>query len=157
MRLDTNLWIAAALVPAIVALAYAGVAVDDSTLGLSKTSVFSTPDPIVPKSEAKEPGENTTGDAYFPGSPPVIPHQIEDFLPIGLESNLCVDCHDLPDQIGREPEEGEPTPMPASHYTDLRRSPEKVGKNLIGARFVCTQCHAPQTDAEPLVINTYRK
>jgi len=157
MKLDRKMWIAAALVPAIIALAYAGAAVDDSKLGLSKTSVFSTPDPIVPKSEAKEPGENETQEAYFQGSPPVIPHQVEDFLPIQLESNLCIDCHDLPDQIGEVREQGRPTPIPASHYTDLRRNPEKVGKTLIGARFVCTQCHVPQADAEPLVINTYRQ
>jgi cytochrome c-type protein NapB len=131
--------------------------VEDTRLGLSKDSVFSTPDPIVAVNEAGEPGENETLGAYFSGSPPVIPHQIEEFLPVRVGENLCLDCHDLPDLIGEELETGDPTPMPASHYTDLRRSPDEVTPNVIGARYVCTLCHAPQTNAEPLVINTYRQ
>ena len=70
---------------------------------------------------------------------------------------MCLECHDLPDQIGQEPAPGEPSPMPASHYTDLRRSPDEVTQEVIGARYVCTQCHAPQTNAQPLVANTYRQ
>jgi cytochrome c-type protein NapB len=131
--------------------------VEDTTLGLSKDSVFSTPDPIVAVNEAGEPGENETLGAYFPGSPPVIPHQIEEFLPVRVDENLCVDCHDLPDLIGEEIEPGDPTPMPATHYTDLRRSPDEVAPSVIGARYDCTQCHATQTNAELLVINTYRQ
>lgn len=157
MRLNRGVWIAAATVSVMMTLIHACGAVDDRELGLSKTSVFSTPDPIVATMEAKEPGESEPLEPYFSGSPPVIPHQVEDFLPIQLENNLCLDCHDQPDQIGEEREEGEPTPIPASHYTDLRHSPEQVTQELIGARFVCTQCHAPQTGAEPLVVNTYEQ
>lgn len=131
--------------------------VDDAQLGLSKTSVFSTPDPIVATSTAGEPGENVTSDAYFSESPPLIPHQVEEYLPIRIGENLCLDCHDLPDQIGEPVAGGDPTPAPASHYTDLRRSPGEVTDTIIGARFSCMQCHAPQADAEPLVANTYRQ
>jgi cytochrome c-type protein NapB len=126
----------------------------DAELGLSKESVFSTPEPIVPATKAKDPGENETREAYFSGAPPVIPHLVEDSLPIKVGENMCMDCHDLPDQIGVKREHGEPTPMPESHYMDLRRSPDKVTKKVIGARYFCVQCHAPQADAEPLVANT---
>ena len=131
------------------------VAADD--LGLSKTSVFSTPAPIVPVSTAKEPGENELVGAYFTGSPPLISHAIEDYLPIRIGENLCLDCHALPDEIGRKPAQGDPTPVPASHYTDLRRNPDEVTQEVTSARFLCTQCHAPQLDASPLVANTYRQ
>ena len=131
--------------------------VDDSELGLSKTSVFATPDPIVPTSKAKSPGENQTMKRYFSGQPPAIPHQVEDYLPITIAENLCLDCHDLQEQIGKERGEGEPTPIPVSHYTDLRRNPNEIKKKLVGARFNCTQCHTPQTDSKLLVANTYRQ
>jgi len=52
---------------------------------------------------------------------------------------------------------GEPTPLPASHYTDLRNAPGKVGDTVTGARWVCTSCHVPQTDAKPLVGNRFTR
>jgi cytochrome c-type protein NapB len=131
--------------------------VTDDDLGLSKDSVFSTPDPIVAATTAKEPGENELLGAYFSESPPSISHDIEGLVPIKLDENLCLGCHDLFDEIGNETGPGDPTPMPASHYTDLRRNPDEVTSTLIGARFVCTQCHVPQADAAPLVANTYRQ
>ena len=127
----------------------------DSELGLSKSSVFSTPEPIVATSPAIEPGENELLGAYFSGSPPSISHDISDFVPIKINDNLCLDCHDLVDMIGDKIGPGEPTPMPVSHYTDLRHNPDVVTDSLIGARFNCTQCHVQQTDAPTLVDSTY--
>jgi len=132
-----------------------GKAVSADELGLSKTSVFSTPAPIVAHDAGKDPGENELLGAYFSGAPPMIPHRIEDYLPIRAGENLCLDCHLLPDMLGEPHEAGEPTPIPASHYTDLRHAPGKVTKQLIGARFTCVQCHRPQSHAKPLVANTY--
>ena len=131
--------------------------VDSAELGLSKTDVMEMPDPIVPVSSAGEPGENLKEEAYFEGSPPVVPHDVSEFLPIQLDNNACAECHVLPDEIGKEVAEGDPTPVPESHLTDLRKEPGTVTKQLIGARFVCTQCHAPQADATPLVVNTYEQ
>ena len=85
----------------------------------------------------------------------MIPHLIEDSLPILVGQNMCIDCHELPDSIGAKRMPGEPTPAPKSHYTDLRRNPNTVKKRIIGARYFCVQCHAPQTDAKPLVENTF--
>ncbi len=149
-------------ITAVAVLALAGFAgeekktVEDAELGLSKTSVFDTPDPVVAPNQGKEPGENELLEAYFSGSPPMISHQVDDFLPLKIGENMCLDCHLLPEMIGEKVEAGEPTPIPASHYTDLRRSPDKVTKELIGARFTCVQCHRPQADAKPLVANTYK-
>jgi nitrate reductase cytochrome c-type subunit len=71
--------------------------------------------------------------------------------------DVVLDCHDDLAMLGQEIAEDEPTPMPESHYTDLRRTPKVVGTAPIGARYVCTQCHAAQTDAVPLVDNTYKQ
>jgi cytochrome c-type protein NapB len=144
-----------------VALLLVGVAlaqdVADDELGLDKNSVFSTPDPIVPRTAQMDPGENLKLGSYFDDGPPLISHRIQDVLPITLMENLCLDCHDDLAMLGQEIAEDEPTPMPESHYTDLRRTPKVVGTAPIGARYVCTQCHAAQTDAVPLVDNTYKQ
>lgn len=127
-------------------------AIEDKNMGLSKTSVFDTPTP--------EPftysNSGETLPVSFQGAPPQIPHTIDNYLPLTASRNQCMACHDQPDMIGRKAK-GQPTPMPKSHYTDLRRSPEKPGKEVIGSRFVCTQCHAPQADVSPLVENTAEK
>ncbi len=144
-------------VACLVALVPCGAAIADDDFGLSKMSIYSTPDPIVTTTKAGEPGENELIDAYFDESPPVIPHVVDEYLPITISDNQCIDCHDAPDQIGKKLAKDEAPPSPASHYTDLRRAPDKVTNTLIGSRFVCTQCHAGQQDTAPLVESTYRQ
>ena len=131
--------------------------VGDEELGLDKNSVFDTPDPIVASVSGGEPGENQRTGGYFSEAPPTIPHQIDGFLPIRTDDNQCLNCHDDQSQIGEPVAAGDPTPIPASHYTDLRRNPNEVTQALIGARHVCVQCHVPQHDATPLVQNTYQQ
>jgi cytochrome c-type protein NapB len=82
----------------------------------------------------------------------VISHGIAEFLPITRSSNLCLDCHGVPGPKKK----GEPTPVPASHFVDFRKAPGKKGEKVAGARWICTACHVPQTDAKPLVGTTYR-
>ncbi len=125
--------------------------------GLSKVSVFDNPDPLVTTQAGREPGENEALGAYFDESPPLIPHLVADYLPITIKDNQCLDCHDAPDRIGKKLGRDEEPPMPASHYTDLRNAPHKVTGKPIGARFVCTQCHAGQQETEVLVESTYRQ
>ena len=157
MKMCAQILIAAAVILCLAAVGCAGKVEEtqDSLLGLSKTSVFDTPDPVLAEITAGEPGENETAAAYFNEAPPMIPHRIEDFIPIRIGENQCMECHDLKDMIGQELAAGDPTPIPASHYTDLRNDPGTVTDQVVGARFTCTQCHAPQTNAEPLVANSY--
>ncbi|MCP3958759.1 MAG: hypothetical protein GY719_12975 [bacterium] len=150
------------IIAAAVAL-FVGVVVADEVkeeiFGLSG-SVFDTPDPLVPAASAGEPGENQKLGSYFEDMPPLISHQIADQLPITLEENLCLDCHHLPGEIGTEIGAEDATPVPESHYVDTRKVGGSISLTdgalkLVGARYVCTQCHAAQTDAEPLVPSTY--
>ncbi len=124
-------------------------------MGLSRGSVFEVPEPKVYTSKAGQPGQNQLLPRAYQGAPPQIPHDVTDFLPITAESNLCIACHNLPEQWDKKREPGTATPIPRSHYTDLRRAPEKVTNHLINARYNCNQCHVPQLDATPLVENTF--
>ena len=122
----------------------------DKELGLSKTTVFEVPSPPAYQDEASGPGEKPLPKRVNRENPPVIPHGAGDFLPITRASNMCIDCHG----IDGPKKKGEPTPIPASHYLDLRR--ETKGKDVAGARYVCISCHVPRTDAKPAVGSTYK-
>jgi cytochrome c-type protein NapB len=143
-----------ALVLALVAAAGqdapppAGIA--DRDLGLSRTSVFAAPAPPAVIDNESAPGEAPVLPRAYPGAPPRVPHGIAALLPITRRDNFCVDCHLIDEKV-----EGGPTPIPASHQTDLRRAPGEVGGKVVGARWVCVSCHAPVTGAPPLVGNGF--
>lgn len=139
---------APALPPAPIANTPAEPAgIPDRELGLARGSVFEVLAPPAVVAEGSSPGELPLPPRAYPGAPPVIPHTVGDLLPITRTQNVCLDCHQLPGAKVA----GEPTPIPATHYVDLRRAPEKLGKRVAGARFVCTACHVSRTDQAPLV------
>ena len=125
-------------------------AVPDTELGLSKASVFVVPEPPPTPVNDSEPGERPTVPASFPQQPPVIPHGVADFLPIGLGDNACLECHAVAEKV-----EGEATPIPSSHYVDLRRAPEVVAAEVAGTRWQCLACHPASRDSPDLVDNTF--
>jgi cytochrome c-type protein NapB len=136
---------------AAAAIACAGPAgTPDTDLGLSKTSVFDAPSPDPVQEERAEPGEKPPAPRAYAGSPPVIPHEVPEFLPITLEQNACLDCH-----MTEEKTPGEPTPIPSSHYVDLRNAPAEARDTIAGARHVCVTCHVARSEAQPLVASRF--
>lgn len=130
-------------------------AVADKDMGLSKTSVFDTPDPETFSYSDKFPGSSSVFPRAYPDAPPQIPHNIDSFKPITTDNNACMGCHNNPSMRGKEIPEGMPTPMPESHYIDLRHKPDTVREQIVEARYVCTQCHVPQANVEVLVENSF--
>lgn len=124
----------------------------DTQIGLSKSSVFDTPAPEAILWNTSEPGDLALPMRGAPEEPPVIPHGVAEFLPILFDDNQCVDCHEVD---VKEP--GEPTPVPQSHYEDLRRAPGEYGDTIVGARFNCVSCHVSPGDNELLVESIFGK
>lgn len=84
----------------------------------------------------------------FQQQPPLIPHATMYFDDINLEENQCLSCHDVTTyKEKRAPKIGK------SHFLDRDG---KVQKAVSKSRYACVQCHVPQTDAPPLVDNTFR-
>ena len=136
--------------------ALADDAIVDKNLGLSKTSVYDSPSHTPYHYAEQFPGGSERLPRAYLNAPPQIPHNIEPFIPIKANNNMCLGCHNQPDNMGKIVK-GQPTAMPKSHYTDLRNAPNEMQKQPIGARFVCTQCHVPQANVKPLVENTFNK
>jgi len=157
--------------------------VDETTLGLRKTSLFQEDNVAPPavKEDRPAPGAAARFERAYVNAPPMIPHSVEGLLPITKDNNQCLGCHmpDVAKSMGA-------TPIPATHFTNYR--PETVLKNgellkegkvvglkgdignvgdiklakkkklnhLYQGRYNCSQCHAPQANVKTAVANTFK-
>ncbi len=101
-------------------------------------------DPPVYEYGDQRPGQSQRLPREFEGAPPLIPHAIRGLTPITAKNNACVRCH------GRAGATTGPPPASASHFVDMREAPGVARPQVAGARWNCTACHVPQTNA-PLV------
>jgi cytochrome c-type protein NapB len=83
----------------------------------------------------------------YPEQPPVIPHAIDGYQ-ITLRTNQCLTCH------ARQFIEGSGAPMiSVTHFMDRDG---QILADVTPRRYFCNACHVSQTDAKPLVANTFR-
>lgn len=80
--------------------------------------------------------------------PPLIPHKIEGYE-VDKNFNRCMDCH----AWSRYQETGA-TKVSLTHFKD--RDGGELS-NISPRRYFCMQCHVPQTDAKPLVPNSFKR
>ncbi len=79
--------------------------------------------------------------------PPLIPHSTQGYT-INIKSNKCLSCHSWANYKDKGA-----TKISLTHFTD--RDGHDLA-NVSARRYFCTQCHAPQVDARPLVQNTFK-
>ncbi len=83
----------------------------------------------------------------YPMQPPTIPHKTDGYQ-VDLNSNKCLTCHSR-----RRTEESQAPMVSVTHYMD------RDGNFLAEVsprRYFCNQCHVVQTNARPLVENTFQ-
>jgi len=139
----------------------------EESIGLRNTDLYSEKaDTVGDKTQyiKKRAGESQLITRAFENAPPMIPHNVEDMLPITINNNTCTGCHTPPvaKSMGA-------TSIPKSHFTNFRPDTslnengkiEKEGKvvdntsdfktvgkkldQLSGTRFNCSACHVPQS------------
>lgn len=125
------------------------VAVQDDSLGLSRVSVFEVETPSAFDYPDLDPKTSGTLPRAWEGAPPQIPHSVKKYLPVKAKLNECLDCHEKPETIGKG-EKGKSSPMPDSHYVQ-----DGKARQLSNRHYVCTLCHAPQVEVQPLMGNTF--
>jgi len=151
--------------------AKAVASVSEESLGLRKTDIHKEDDTVAAKTEYRsaQPGTSTKIKRAYQDAPPMIPHDVSDFLPITREYNSCIGCHapDIAPAMGA-------TPIPPSHFLDMRprhicdgvkfkkridntKNETDIKKltHLSQARYNCSQCHAPQSQGNPSVENLF--
>ncbi len=143
--------------------------VSEESIGLRKTDLYTETSTVADKTDyRKDPaGASKRIERAFENAPPMIPHDVEGLLPITVNNNACLGCHEpaIAPAVGA-------IPIPKSHFTNFRPDTvlNKSGKIvkegivventsdiktvakskdlLVGARFNCSQCHAPQSQGE---------
>jgi len=144
--------------------------INEESLGLRKTDLYSEKRETVGVKTAHTTNAAGSGifiDRAFQDAPPMVPHSVEGMIPITFKDNQCVACHApaVAESMGA-------TPYPASHMTNFRPDSMAIGHTnttsadlkdisikksakLVGARFNCQLCHAPQGEGQ-LVENTFQ-
>ena len=83
----------------------------------------------------------------FVQQPPLIPHTIKGYT-VTKNFNKCLDCH----AWARAKETGA-TKISVTHFKT--RDGDELS-SVSPRRYFCNQCHVPQSDAKPLVGNTFK-
>jgi len=79
--------------------------------------------------------------------PPLIPHQVRDYR-INIQSNKCLSCHSW-----KNFRKAGATKISMTHFET------RDGQQLSAVsplRYFCTQCHATQANAKPLIDNDFK-
>ena len=152
--------------------------VSEESLGLRKTDLYAEDDTLASETRYRSvsPGEGKTFKRAFQDAPPMISHTVEGMLPIKVDSNQCLSCH-MPETAKLV----NATAIPKSHFTNFRPTTYMIDGEivksgvvventssaslrhvsivkqgeLVGARFNCTQCHAPQSQGNLAVQNNF--
>jgi len=77
----------------------------------------------------------------------MIPHQVSKYK-VNLKSNKCLSCHSW-----KNYRKEKATKISLTHYET--RDGEALS-NVSPRRYFCSQCHAPQTDADQLIENDFK-
>jgi cytochrome c-type protein NapB len=102
----------------------------------------------IPIAPARQERDRAPYDRDFVQQPPLIPHTIADYQ-ITKNFNKCMDCH----AFQRAKISGA-TKVSVTHF---RTREGQELDNISPRRYFCNQCHIPQTDARPLVSNTFER
>lgn len=85
-------------------------------------------------------------DRTWAEQPPMVPHEVDKYR-ISIKNNGCLKCHSAKTyEKEKAPKVGD------SHF--LTREDKKLEK-VSARRWFCSQCHAPQANLTPLVVNTF--
>lgn len=83
----------------------------------------------------------------YPMQPPIIPHKIDNYQ-VNLNVNKCMSCH-----ARNRTDESQAPMVSVTHYMD--RDGNFLAE-ISPRRYFCNQCHVPQLDVKPEVVNTFK-
>lgn len=102
---------------------------------------------IAPPSMARVENADIKRNRAYPMQPPTIPHAIDNYQ-IDKNSNRCLLCH-----ARANADKFQAPPVSVTHYMDRN---DQFLATISPRRYFCNQCHVVQTDARPLVANTFK-
>lgn len=122
-------------------LAFAAGEAHDATRGTTPLEQSSTPPPLVnPDNSDVRRARN------FAMQPPVIPHKVEGYQ-LDRNANRCMMCH-----ARTRTQESQAPMVSVTHFMDREGN---FLAELSPRRYFCMQCHVPQANVNPLVVNRF--
>ena len=101
-----------------------------------------------PPTASHQERDHAVSDRDFVQQPPLIPHSTANYQ-ITKNFNKCMDCH-----AWQKAKAASATKVSVTHF---RNRDGTELDNISPRRYFCTQCHVSQTDAKPLVDNTFAR
>ncbi len=95
----------------------------------------------------KIPREQSLGTDYV-YQPPLIPHSVRNYE-VTKDANKCLACHNW--------KNAKDMGAPKISVTHFLSREDAVLADVSPRRYFCLQCHVPQTDAQPLVENNFKR
>ena len=138
-----------ALAACLLALAAAPAAAADTAPVKMQGLRSGTPlNQDIPPDAVRQERDHGPSDRDFVQQPPLIPHTIQGYQ-ITMNFNKCMDCH-----AWQKTKTSGATKVSVTHF---RTREGQELDNVSPRRYFCTQCHVAQTDAKPLVDNTFQR
>jgi cytochrome c-type protein NapB len=101
-----------------------------------------------PPSASHQERDHAVSDRDFVQQPPLIPHSTANYQ-ITKNFNKCMDCH-----AWQKTKASGATKVSVTHFRN--REGQELD-NISPRRYFCSQCHVSQTDAKPLIDNTFKR
>ena len=101
-----------------------------------------------PPAGSRQERDHGPADRDFVQQPPLVPHTVSGYQ-ITKNYNKCMDCH-----AWQKTKVSGATKVSVTHF---RTREGQELDNISPRRYFCTQCHVPQTDARPLIDNTFQR
>ena len=79
-----------------------GGPIDETSVGIGADGVFNDPSPSTFEYPTIKAGESDRIAKSYHTAPPMVPHTVAEYLPITMETNECMECHDKKKLIDRE-------------------------------------------------------
>ncbi|MCT4716675.1 nitrate reductase cytochrome c-type subunit [Enterobacteriaceae bacterium H18W14] len=99
-----------------------------------------------PEGSVRMPKQQERMALNYVNQPPLIPHSVDGYQ-VSKNTNRCLQCHGV--------EHYRTTGAPRISPTHFMDAEGNVLSNVAPRRYFCLQCHVPQTDAAPIVENTF--
>jgi nitrate reductase (cytochrome), electron transfer subunit len=114
------------------------------TSGLRGSTPLNDEGPAPPMLQNRNTSEKEARN--YPEQPPVIPHSIDGYQ-VDLNGNKCLSCH-----ARARTSESQAPMVSITHFMD--RDGQFLA-SISPRRFFCTECHVPQSVANPPVSNDF--
>jgi nitrate reductase (cytochrome), electron transfer subunit len=121
---------------------------DEGPVKLQSLRAGTPLDQDLPATVYKQERDGPVADRDFVQMPPLIPHTISGYQ-VTKNFNKCMDCH-----AWQKTRESGATKISVTHF----KTREGIELDSVSPlRYFCTSCHVAQSDAKPLVGNSYQR